>query len=107
MRLAIVGGATIVLPWVMLADYVGTKYMATFGLILVASPLNGPLSALSMIATGYLLNWGCRVGRPVIGISLRRRARPGRWRASTAATRVESKPGLISQPMLARGLLLG
>ena len=63
--LAIVGGAAIVLPWVMLADYVGTRYMATVGLILVASPLNGALSALSMIATGYLLNWGVAWGVPL------------------------------------------
>lgn len=32
--LGIVNGAALVLPWVMLADYVGTKYIATIGVAL-------------------------------------------------------------------------
>ena len=50
---AIVSGAAFVLPWVMLADYIGTKYIATIGAILVISPMNGPLGSLGLIAAGY------------------------------------------------------
>jgi hypothetical protein len=34
---------------------VGTKYVAVVGVILVFSPLNGPLGGLAALSTGYLL----------------------------------------------------
>ena len=52
--LAVVSGGAIVLPWILLADNVGTKYVAVVGVVLVFSPLNGPLGGLAALSTGYL-----------------------------------------------------
>jgi hypothetical protein len=52
--LAVVSGGAIVLSWILLADNVRTKYVAVVGVVLVFSPLNGPLGGLAALSTGYL-----------------------------------------------------
>lgn len=84
--LGIVSGAVVVLPWVMLADYIGTKYMATIGIALA------PLSVLPImvgpILHGQLMDWGWSWAAPAI-VSL---YALGLFAAVSSVRRIEHPP---------------